>query len=261
MRAPAAGLINRRASFIILGVGLRDRIRALFRLFLLFTVLVAVALVSAITTIRLAIRGRQATVPSLLGMPVDKAERALENLGLDLKIEDKLYSDRYGANQIISQVPAGETSMKLGQHVHVLVSLGPPQVTVPSLVGNTVRAARIGALERGLTLGEVARAYMPGTNVDQVVAQDPPPEGAALHAPTVDFLVSLGEPPPAFECPRLVGRPIIEVRRELEAAGFKIAQVVSVPTTGAPSGTILSQSPAPGTRIGPDTAFDFQVAP
>jgi serine/threonine-protein kinase len=242
-------------------MGLRDRIRALFRLFLLFTVLVAVGLVSAITTIRVTIRGREAPVPNLLGMTVDKAQRALENLGLELKIEDKLYSDRYAANQIISQVPASETRMKLGQHVHVLVSLGPRQVAVPNLVGNSARAAEIEAVQRGLTLGEVARTYLPGTNADQDVAQDPPAAGDAVHAPTVDFLVSLGEPTPGFECPRLVGRPFIEVRRELEAAGFKIAQLVSVPTTGAPSGTILSQSPAPGSRIGPDTAFNFQVAP
>jgi serine/threonine-protein kinase len=194
-------------------------------------------------------------------MPVDKAQRALANLGLELKIEDKLYSDRYPANQIISQVPASETRMKLGQHVHVLVSLGPRQVAVPNLVGSSARAAEIEAVQRGLTLGEVARTYLPGTNADQVVAQDPPAAGAAVHAPKVDFLVSLGEPTPGFECPRLVGRPFIEVRRELEAAGFKIAQVVSVPTTGAPSGTILSQSPTPGSRIGPETAFNFQVAP
>src|ERR1039458_6779985 len=40
-------------------MGVRDRLRNLFRLLLLFTVLVAVALLSAITTIRLTIHGRQ----------------------------------------------------------------------------------------------------------------------------------------------------------------------------------------------------------
>ena len=49
-------------------MSVRERIRTLFRLFLLTTVLVTVALVSAITTIRLTIRGHQETMPNLVGL-------------------------------------------------------------------------------------------------------------------------------------------------------------------------------------------------
>ena len=49
-------------------MSLRERIRSVFRLFLLLTVLVTVALISAIMTIRLTIRGHQETMPNMVGL-------------------------------------------------------------------------------------------------------------------------------------------------------------------------------------------------
>ena len=51
----------------------RERIRSVFRLFLLLTVLVTVALVSAIMTIRLTILGHQETMPNMVGLSFDYA--------------------------------------------------------------------------------------------------------------------------------------------------------------------------------------------
>jgi beta-lactam-binding protein with PASTA domain len=240
-------------------MGLRDRIRTLFRLFLMFTVLVAVALISAITTIRLAIHGHQATVPDLTGAPVEKAERTLSGLGLGLDVEDKLYSP-YPANQVVSQVPAGGTSIKEGQHVHVLVSLGPMQANVPNLVGSSVRAARIVAMPRGLTVGEVATVHGQGIPAEQIMAQDPPPASASVRSPAVNLLVSLGARPAAYVCPSFVGHSINEVRPELVKAGIQVGQVTSVPAASSAANTILSQSPLPGSRIGPDTVINFEIA-
>src|SRR5437870_5114516 len=101
-----------------------ERILSLFRLFLLFTVLVAVALISAITTIRLTIHGHQETMPNLVGRPMDAAQRVASGLGLEIKVEGRLFDAKYPPDQIVSQVPPPDTRIKVGQHVHVLVSLG-----------------------------------------------------------------------------------------------------------------------------------------
>jgi eukaryotic-like serine/threonine-protein kinase len=228
-------------------------------MFLMFTVLVAVAMVSAITTIRIAIRGHQSEVPDLTGVPVEKAERTLSGLGLGLDVEDKLYS-QYPAGQVVSQVPANGTSIKTGQHVHVIVSLGPNQATIPNLMGTSVRAARIVTLQRGLTVGDVAMAYGEATPADQVMAQDPQPENTSVRSPAVNLLVSLGAPPLAYVCPSFVGRSISSVRAELQSAGIQVGQVTPMPVMSTPSNTILSQSPLAGSKIGPNTVMNFQVA-
>ncbi len=241
-------------------MGLRERIGWFFRLLLLFTVLVATGLISAISTIRLTIHGHQEIMPNLVGLQVDAAQRVTSGLGLGLKVEDKIYSTQHPANEIVSQMPPRGTRIKVGQHVHVLASLGPPRVPVPSLVGGSLRAARIAAIQRGLSVGDVAAVHWSGADAQRVVAQDPPPSTVEVHSPAVNLLVSLGEAPAAFLCPNLVGQPLAQARRALEKAGFQVGPVTPVPTNATRRGTILAQTPLPGSKIGPDTEFSFQVA-
>jgi len=144
--------------------------------------------------------------------------------------------------------------------VHVLVSLGPPQVVIPNFVGASIRAARITAVQRNLELGDVVGIHWPSAGPDQVVAQDPLPESAELRSPAVNILVSLGEEPAGYLCPRFVGQPIAEARRSLEKEGFKVAGITSVAAGNVPRGIIVSQSPFAGSKIGPETEFSFQVS-
>lgn len=239
---------------------LRERIRSLFRLFLLFTVLVAVALISAITAIRIALRSNQVSVPNLTGVAMDRAERTAASLDLEVKVEDRLYSEKYAASHIVSQVPAPGTQVKEGQHIHVLVSLGPPRVVVPDLAGSSVRAAQISATQLGLTVGDVVGVHWPAVAADQVVAQDPPASTPQMRRPAVSLLVSLGEPDPAYVCPRFVGMALTQAQSLIEGSGFSLGAVTPVPGAGSPSGVILEQSPAAGSRIGPGASFRFQVA-
>jgi len=197
-------------------------------------------------------------MPKLVGIPLESAQRITSDLGMELRVEDKLYSTQYAVNAIAQQMPPAGTPMKMGQHVHVLVSLGPPQLTVPNLVGDSVRAARINAMQRGLTVGEVAVLPWPG-DPDQVVAQDPPPATTEVRTPTVNLLISGGEEPPAYLCPRFVGQSITEVRSVLDKNGFKVGQVTPVATDGGSQGIILTQSPPSGSKIGSDAVFSFQV--
>jgi len=241
-------------------MSLRERIRTIFRLFLLLTVLVTAALVSAITTIRLTIRGHQETMPNLVGLSFDYAQRMATGLGLEMKVEDKLFNAQYPPQAIVSQMPPPGTRIKIGQHVHVLVSLGPPQVVIPNFLGTSIRAARITAMQRNLTLGDIIGIHWPQSEPDQVVAQDPPPESTEVRSPAVDILVSVGEQPASYLCPKLVGQPVAEVRRHLEEAGFKVAGVTSITTGIGPRGIIFTQSPAAGSKIGSDAAFSFQVS-
>jgi serine/threonine-protein kinase len=241
-------------------MSLGNRIRTLFRLFLLTTVLVTVALVSAITTIRLTIRAHQETMPNLVGLSFDYAQRMATGLGLEIKVEDKLFNTQYPPQAIVSQMPPPGTRIKIGQHVHVLVSLGPPQVVIPNLVGTSVRAARITAIQRNLTLGDVVGVHWPSAEPEQVVGQDPAPASTELRTPAVDILVSVGEAPQAYLCPRFVGQPVAEVRRKLEKAGFKVAGVTPITTESGPRGIVLTQSPPPGSKINSDAVFSFQVS-
>src|SRR5579872_5146661 len=122
-------------------MGFVSRIRSILRLFALFAVLLAVALLSAITTIRLTIHSGEANTPNLVGVPLAQAERSAGALGLGVKVEDHVFNPKFAENHIISQVPGPGSSIKAGQEVHVIVSLGPQSISLPDLVGDSARAA------------------------------------------------------------------------------------------------------------------------
>ena len=259
-------------------MGFISQVATIFRLLLLFAVLVAVAILAAITTIRITIHSGEEKAPNLVGLPLDQAERLAGGMGLGLKIEDRLFNTKFAENQIVSQAPPAGDSTKAGQDLHVLVSLGTPKVTVPTLVGGSVRAAQVTAGQRGLTLGDVAAVHWPGISADEVVAQDPPPSPQPARSPAVNLLISMGEPPADFVCPSFIGMGIGQAEKTLTRAGFNVseAKVASAPASppggtapapapppvpSAPTGTILSQSPAAGSRVTVGASFTFTVAP
>jgi beta-lactam-binding protein with PASTA domain len=257
-------------------MGFISQVAAIFRLLLLFAVLVAVAMLAAITTIRITIHSGEEKTPNLVGLPLERAERLAGGMGLGIKVEDRLFNTKYAENQIVSQAPAAGGSTKAGQDLHVLVSLGTPSVTVPTLVGGSVRAAQVTATQRGLTLGDIATVHWSGIATDEVVSQDPPPSAQPARSPAVSLLVSLGEPPAEFVCPSFLGMGIGQAEKTLTRAGFTMTEAKTAPPPGAavdastptppaissaPGGTILSQSPAPGSRIAAGASFSFTVAP
>jgi serine/threonine-protein kinase len=237
-----------------------DTVRKVFRLIFLAAVLMTVAVVSAITTIRLTIHGRQETLPNLVGMPLEQARNTVRTLGLGLEVEDRLYNDKIAADAVVSQMPGPGTSIKPRQDVHVLLSLGQQKVSVPDLMGRSLRAARITAVERGLTIGDVAALYWLQDQPYHVVAQDPPPATTDLQSPAVNFLVSLGPTPVAYLCPNFQNKPVGMVRSELQQAGFQNIKVTQAQVQGAIQGNIIQQLPLPGSKVTPDSVFEFQVA-
>src|SRR5258708_32355317 len=79
--------------------------KSFFRILLLSLVLVIVALISALTSMRFAIHGRQVAVPKLVALTPDEAGRTTEELGLSLKVDRQFYSPNIAASKIVSQTP------------------------------------------------------------------------------------------------------------------------------------------------------------
>ncbi|PYX84377.1 MAG: penicillin-binding protein, partial [Acidobacteria bacterium] len=92
---------------------------------MLVLVLLAVALVSALTAMRFAIHGREVVVPKLVGMTPAEADRTAQASGLLLEVERQYYSPNVPEGRVMSQVPAAGTKVRHGWQVRVAQSLGP----------------------------------------------------------------------------------------------------------------------------------------
>ena len=236
----------------------RERIEWVFRVMLLVFIQAAAAFLSAVTAMRFAIQGREVTMPNLVGKSSADALAILEGRGLQLKVVDRVYSD-LPTNAVARQSPPEGERMKVGQNAHVVLSLGPQNVVTPSLVGESLRVARIQLLEVGLQLGEVTTYPAPVALSDTILQQTPLP-GTRAASPRVDLLVAQGETPASYIMPWLVGMSLPDADRLLSSAGFKLSKTTLTPSPQWPKGAVTEQTPEPGSKITSDSDIDLVVA-
>ena len=83
---------------------IRERVEWASRVAFLIFILASAAFLSAITAMRIAIHGRETTMPNLVGKDVGEASKALRSKGLLLRVADRVYSD-VPVNQVVRQTP------------------------------------------------------------------------------------------------------------------------------------------------------------
>src|SRR3954470_17211296 len=110
---------------------------------LMVAILGVAGILSALTAMRFAIRGREVVVPALTGKTEEEAQKALEDVGLILKVTSKRFSNDVPEGKVVDQIPASGTRLKTSRNVKVLLSLGDRKFAVPNLLGASLRAAQL----------------------------------------------------------------------------------------------------------------------
>jgi eukaryotic-like serine/threonine-protein kinase len=253
----------------------RASIVSFFQVASLLMLLVAVALLAAVTTMHFAIHGAEVQVPSLKGMTVTDARSETAGLGLNLDVDNRYYSGDVAAGHILSQSPAPGTVVRREWQVRVAESLGPQKVDVPDTVGLQERVAELELRRAGLEVGTAAR--LPRANVAEgtVLAQDPPAHAQDIAQPSISLLVAApdDEAPDGYVMPSLLGLPLLSADSALARVGIKAAtpSYVDVPvgpigSGNAPPllpvkpGSVIAQTPAAGTRVDQSTMVSLTVA-
>jgi len=214
--------------------------------------LLVVALVSALTTMRLAIHVREVRVPDLRNQTPADARRIAEENGLSAQVDNNYYSPIVPEGRVLSQTPVGGTLVRRGWEVRLALSLGPQRVTIPQVVGRSYRAAAITIAERGLQVGSTDNIELPGATPGQVIAQNPPANATDVSAPKISLLVAQAPSSRAFVMPSFVGQPLGSVTITLQNAGFSVGKVTVAPPAPAPGSTSSStQPPASATSVNP----------
>ena len=156
-------------------------------------------------------------VPSV----VDSNERAaiaeLQTRGLKGEVARRIYRDGTTPGQVLDQTPDAGANRKANKPVELIVSRGPPPVTVPELGGRTEKEALALLEGAGLVLGERKTQY--DQNPKGIVINWVPNSGEAPKGTKVNIVVSDGPPP--VPVPDFVNKPVEEAVRELRRLGLE----------------------------------------
>ena len=253
---------------------MRRHVINFFQIGSLVMLLVAVALLAAITTMHFAIHGAEVQVPALKGMTVAEARSQTSGLGLNLDVDNRYYSGDVAAGHILSQSPEPGAVVRREWRVRVSESLGPQKVEVPQTVGQEERVAALRLRHEGLEIGVSAHLPWAGATDGTVLSQDPPAHAQGIARPTINLLVAAAgdDAPDGFVMPDLTGILVIPAQSELSAVGIQsTVNYVEVPVAPMGSGSapptlpispgaVMEQEPRSGARVDQSTQVKLTVA-
>lgn len=111
-----------------------------------------------------------ATVPDMVGMQLSDAEVLAIDDKLELVVTDSVYVSSFAKGSVYAQNPKAGSTVKRGRKVYLTVNAKKEkQAEVPSLVGLSLRQAKVELQTRGLKLGRLSYVDDMATNL--VVAQ------------------------------------------------------------------------------------------
>jgi beta-lactam-binding protein with PASTA domain len=216
---------------------------------LMIAILAVAGVVSALTAMRFAIRGREVEVPQLAGKTKEEAEDFLKARGLKLRVSSSRFSTDVPEGKVLDQIPPSGTRLKVDRTVKVLLSLGERPYAVPNLVGTSLRAAQLTLAQRRLMLGNTLYAHTLEGEPATVVYQSPDPGTQEGSDPSVNILISLGPPAQYFIMPDLIGKPAELVAARARSEGFRMGKMNYRKYPGVEAGVVIQQKPQAGYRL------------
>jgi serine/threonine-protein kinase len=179
-------------------------------------------------------------VPDVVGLDQADARRRLRRADLRPDVERES-STKVAEGIVIRTDPGPGRPAERDSAVTLVVSSGPDQVTVPSVVGETQEDAVTRLRDEGLS--PIVRERASSEPVDTVIEQTPAAGQEVDEGSSVTIFVSNGQ---VREVPDVTGLTQSEAEAELDDAGFGASVRTRVTDQPDEEGTVLSQSPRGG---------------
>jgi eukaryotic-like serine/threonine-protein kinase len=187
--------------------------------------------------------GQYFSVPAVAGMTAGTARADLSNVGLAVVSGTARHSDTVPAGEIITTDPAAGARIRHGGKVILIPSLGPVEVTVPSVTGQPLLSADQALKAAGLTPAAPTRQASGSVPAGIVISTSPAAYTRWPKDKPVQVVVSAGPPLPNF-----VGQQLDVAQQAAQQGGYTIDAVPDTSST-QPANTITSQSLTPGSPI------------
>lgn len=197
-------------------------------------------------------------VPDIVGLHEFDALRQLRERDLNLKVEQYIFDNEIPVGHIISQDPLAGRMVKQQREILVLVSSGPEEVEMPSVMGLSFRQANVELTQAGFIEGEKEEVYDPQEIPGIVLEQWPEPGSIVTKGIAVNLVVSKGqETLTSFALPDFRGQDFESVKAQIEELGLPLGNSWPEHSTVYPVGHVVEQNPAPGTEVQAGWAIDF----
>ena len=162
-------------------------------------------------------------VPNVVGKQVSVAKNILEDKHLRVSTSEVTNPD-VPAGQVISQTPGAGEKVKEQRTIHLVVSKGVGDITVPDLSGLTVDQARQRLKDVGLVVGKVTQQSVDNKPDGVIIAQSPSGDSKVSKGTTIDLVVNKVKAK-KIQMPNVIGMTLKDARDTLSNAHLGVNQV------------------------------------
>lgn len=185
-------------------------------------------------------------VPNVVRMSEDDARSAIGKAGFEVGTVSVRNDDTIEAGRVIEQDPLGDDYVEEGSRINLVVSLGPGQFALPSVVEQKRKAAIQTLVEAGITDRNITeRECDTDEPKNTVVEQNPPATTMVDRDSTVELCISDGPE----TVPNVVGMKQAAAEQAIKDAGFvPVVRSASPDDASQKKGRVTEQIPGEGPR-------------
>lgn len=174
--------------------------------------------------------GKIIQVPDMVGLTVREADHVADTAGVRIEVVDSIYVRGMAKGAVYKQNPAAGSNVKKGRRIMLTINATQPKrITMPNLVGYSMRQAKAELSSRGLNLGRLIYVDDIATNnvlKQQQNGRDVRPGSSVESGSDIDLVVGLNGSDNRTYIPNVMGMKYIRAVDVVHENSLNVSNLV-----------------------------------
>ena len=225
---------------------------------LIAVAIVALLIIGAYFLLQKAtMHGEEIPVPDMSNLTVPEASALAAQKEMKVEVTDSVFVKRMKRGAVYRQNPAPGSKVKRGRRIHLTINaVNPKEITMPDLVGHSMRQAKAELLSRGLVLGRLIYVKDIATNnvIRQLHMGNEVKAGSVIESESViDLVVGLNSKDAVTITPYLPGLKYLSAVEAVHDHSLNVGNVMFDETVknyeDSLNAVVYNQEPMPNDSI------------
>jgi len=183
------------------------------------------------------------------GKPLDNAIAIIEAEDFRAVVSDTMFTNKYNEGTVIDQYPKPHMKVKPGRTVRLKIAHSEKLVSIPNLIGQSLRSAEIMLQQIGLRIDTVYSEFNPEYPKGTIAWQYPKSNDTMKKGLGIQITLSKGLPPDFYQVPNVIGLSLNKAKEYLAKARLKAGKISYHEDQDLVPFTVLDQSISEGTVL------------
>ena len=194
------------------------------------------------------------------GKTLEEAIAMIEAEDFRAILSDTMYTNKVAEGIVVDQYPKPNMKVKRGRTVRLKISTSEKLVSIPNLIGQSLRSAELILQQASLLIDTVYTEYNPEYPKGTISWQYPKANEIMKKGFGIQVTVSKGLPPDFYQVPNVIGLSLNQAKEYLAKSRLKVGKISYHEDQDLVPYTVLDQSITEGTVLDRAMNIDLVVS-